>query len=222
MKISIVLPVVNEENNLPDTLAGLQALRQRGHEVIVVDGGSQDNSLMLAQQAADTVIVSKPGRAIQMNSGAELATGDILLFLHADTILPDDVDALLSAINNDQLWGRFDVRLSGQQFIFRVIESMMNLRSRLTSVATGDQAMFIHRALFDRVSGFSEIPLMEDIEISKRLRKICKPVCIKQKVITSSRRWQDKGIVRTILLMWKLRLYYFFGMSTERISRMYR
>lgn len=177
---------------------------------------------MLAQQAADTVIVSKPGRAIQMNSGAELATGDVLLFLHADTILPDDVDDVISAIDGDQFWGRFDVRLSGQQFIFRVIESMMNLRSRLTSVATGDQAIFIHRTLFDRIAGFSEIPLMEDIEISKRLRKISKPLCMKQKVITSSRRWQDKGIVRTILLMWKLRLYYFFGMSPERISRMYR
>ena len=135
--LSIILPVLNEEVSLPDVLARLQTLRQHGHEVIVVDGGSRDNSLMLAQQAADKVIVSQPGRALQMNNGAELATGDMLLFLHADTTLPESVDRILSAIEGDKVWGRFDVRLSGKRFIFRIIEAMMNLRSRLTSVATG-------------------------------------------------------------------------------------
>ncbi len=220
--LSIILPVLNEEASLPDVLARLQYLRQHGHEIIVVDGGSHDNSLMLAQQAADKVIVSRPGRALQMNSGAELATGDILLFLHADTTLPDAVERVLSEIEGDAFWGRFDVRLSGKRFIFRIIEAMMNFRSRVTSVATGDQAIFVNRSLFEKVGGYPEIALMEDVAISKQLRRIVKPVCLRSKVVTSSRRWEDRGIFKTILLMWKLRLYYFFGMSPQKISRMYR
>ena len=220
--LSIILPVLNEEASLPDVLARLQYLRQQGHEVIVVDGGSHDNSLMLAQQAADKVIVSQPGRAIQMNSGAELATGDILLFLHADTILPEEVERILSEIEGDTFWGRFDVRLSGRRFIFRIIEAMMNFRSRITSVATGDQAIFITTGLFEKVGGYPEIALMEDIAISKQLSGVARPVCVSNRVVTSSRRWEDRGIIRTILLMWKLRLYYFFGMSPQKISRMYR
>ena len=220
--LSIILPVLNEEASLPDVLARLQYLRQQGHEIIVVDGGSHDNSLMLAQQAADKVIVSQPGRAIQMNSGAELATGDILLFLHADTILPEEVERILSEIEGDTFWGRFDVRLSGRRFIFRIIEAMMNFRSRITSVATGDQAIFITTGLFEKVGGYPEIALMEDIAISKQLSGVARPLCITNRVVTSSRRWEDRGIIRTILLMWKLRLYYFFGMSPQKISRMYR
>ena len=220
--LSIILPVINEEATLPDVLARLQYLRQLGHEIIVVDGGSRDNSLMLAQQAADNVIVSQPGRAVQMNSGAELATGDVLLFLHADTVLPEGVEQILSEIVGDTFWGRFDVRLSGERLIFRIIESMMNLRSRITSVATGDQAIFIKRSLFEKVGGYPEIALMEDIAISKQLRRVVKPVCVRNKVVTSSRRWEDRGVIKTLLLMWKLRLYYFFGMSPQKISRMYR
>jgi len=220
--LSIILPVLNEEASLPDVLASLQYLRQQGHEIIVVDGGSRDNSLMLAQQAADKVIVSQPGRAVQMNSGAELAAGDILLFLHADTALPVGVERILSEIEGDSFWGRFDVRLSGNRSIFRVIEAMMNLRSRITSVATGDQAIFVTSSLFEKVGGFPEIPLMEDIAISKQLSKIVKPVCVSDRVVTSSRRWEDRGVIKTILLMWKLRLYYFLGMSPQKISRMYR
>ena len=222
MKLSIILPVLNEEASLPGVLYRLQSLRQHGHEIIVVDGGSRDNSLMLAQQAADEVIVSKPGRAVQMNSGAELASGDLLLFLHADTTLPEDVELMFSEIDVDTFWGRFDVRLSGDRLIFRVIEAMMNFRSRITSVVTGDQAIFVSRSLFEKVGGFPEIALMEDIAISKQLRKIVKPVCVANKVVTSSRRWEQSGVFRTILLMWKLRLYYFFGMSPQKISRMYR
>ena len=220
--LSIILPVLNEEASLPDVLAGLQPLRQQGHEIIIVDGGSHDNSLMLAQQAADKVIVSRPGRALQMNSGAEQAAGDILLFLHADTTLPDAVERILSKIEGDAFWGRFDVRLSGKRFIFRIIEAMMNFRSRVTSVATGDQAIFVKRSLFEKVGGYPELALMEDIAISKQLRRIVKPVCLRSKVVTSSRRWEYRGIIKTILLMWKLRLYYFFGMSPLKISRMYR
>jgi len=220
--LSIILPVINEEATLPDVLARLQYLRQLGHEIIVVDGGSRDNSLMLAQQAADNVIVSQPGRAVQMNSGAELATGDVLLFLHADTVLPEGVEQILSEIVGDTFWGRFDVRLSGERLIFRIIESMMNLRSRITSVATGDQAIFIKRSLFEKVGGYPEIALMEDIAISKQLRRVVKQVCVRNKGVTSSRRWEDRGVIKTLLLMWKLRLYYFFGMSPQKISRMYR
>ena len=220
--LSIILPVLNEEASLPDVLARLQYLRQQGHEIIVVDGGSHDNSLMLAQQAADKVIVSQPGRAIQMNSGAELATGDILLFLHADTILPEEVERILSEIEGDTFWGRFDVRLSGRRFIFRIIEAMMNFRSRITSVATGDQAIFITTGLFEKAGGYPEIALMEDIAISKQLSRVSRPVCVSNRVVTSSRRWEDRGIIKTIFLMWKLRLYFFFGMSPQKISRMYR
>ena len=220
--LSIILPVLDEEASLPDVLARLQYLRQLGHEIIVVDGGSRDNSLMLAQQAADNVIVSQPGRAVQMNSGAELAAGDVLLFLHADTTLPEGVERILPEIESDVFWGRFDVRLSGKRLVFRIIESMMNLRSRITSVATGDQAIFVKRSLFEKVGGYPEIALMEDIAISKQLRRVVKPVCVRNKVVTSSRRWEDRGVIKTLLLMWKLRLYYFLGMSPQKISRMYR
>ena len=146
----------------------------------------------------------------------------MLLFLHADTTLPEGVERILSAIEGDKVWGRFDVRLSGKSFIFRIIEAMMNFRSRITSVATGDQAIFVKRDLFEKVGGYPEIALMEDVAISKQLRRISKPVCLRNRVVTSSRRWQDRGVIRTILLMWKLRLYYFFGMSPQKISRMYR
>lgn len=223
MKISIILPVLNEEKNLSISLSRLQPFRQAGHEVIVVDGGSADNSLMLAHEGADAVIVSKAGRALQMNSGASVASGDVLLFLHADTVLPENaLYVILSLGQTDNFWGHFDVRLSSNKKIYRLIEYLINLRSRLTSIATGDQAIFIERALFNNVGGFPEIALMEDIAFSRRLRKISRPVCLKQKVITSSRRWENKGVIATVLLMWKLRLYYFFGVSPERLSQLYR
>ncbi len=223
IKISIIIPVLNEELNLPDVLNNLQSFRSKGHEVVIVDGGSSDNSLMLAQQGADIVIVSKAGRALQMNSGAAVATGGLFLFLHCDTILPDN--ALKIIANNYQAenyWGRFDVRLSGNKFVFRLIERLMNLRSRLTSIATGDQAIFIEQKLFNQLGGFPEIALMEDIAISGLLRKLSPPVCLRQKVITSSRRWENNGVLATVLLMWKLRLCYFFGVSADKLSRKYR
>jgi rSAM/selenodomain-associated transferase 2 len=223
VKISIIIPVINEEINLASTLEYLQFIRQQGHEIVVVDGGSKDNSFMLAQEGADIVIASKSGRAIQMNSGAEVASGDVFLFLHADTILPDSVLTLLEKIaQTEWYWGRFDVRLSSNKFVYRIIELLMNLRSRLSSIATGDQAIFISRSLFIKVGGFPEIALMEDIEISRRLRVIVKPICLKQKVITSSRRWETKGVIVTVLLMWKLRLYYFFGVSPNKLKQLYR
>ena len=223
IKISIIIPVLNEENNLPDVLNNLQSFRSEGHEVVVVDGGSSDNSLMLAQQGADLVIVSKAGRALQMNSGAAVATGELFLFLHCDTFLPDNaLEVIAGNYQRENYWGRFDVRLSSDKFVFRIIERLMNLRSRLTSIATGDQAIFVERKLFNQLGGFPEIALMEDIRISGLLRKRSPPVCLKQKVITSSRRWENKGVLATVLLMWKLRLFYFFGVSADTLSRKYR
>ena len=223
IKISIIIPVLNEEINLPDVLSNLLPFRRQGHEVIVVDGGSSDNSLLLAQQGADIVIVSKAGRALQMNSGAMVATGGIFLFLHCDTFLPDNaLKVVADNYQRDNYWGRFDVRLSGNKFVFRLIERLMNLRSRLTSIATGDQAIFIERKLFTQLGGFPEIALMEDITVCRLLRKLSSPVCLKQKVITSSRRWESNGVVATVLLMWKLRLFYFLGVSADKLGCKYR
>ena len=177
---------------------------------------------MLAHDGADTVIVSKPGRAVQMNDGAAVASGDVFLFLHADTVLPDDAAQLISSLADEFFWGFFSVRLSSRKMIFRLIEWMMTYRSRISSIATGDQAIFIERQLFKRIGGFPEISLMEDIAISRLLKKLVAPVCLKSTVLTSSRRWETKGVVSTVLLMWKLRLFYFFGVSAERLSQMYR
>ncbi len=220
--ISIIVPVLNEEKKLPDFLSHLQIFREQGHELIIVDGGSNDNSLMLAQRSADNVIVSRKGRAIQMNSGASVAQGEVLLFLHSDTFLPETALNSITNIVQTSFWGRFDVRLSSNKFIFRIIETFINIRSRLTSINTGDQAMFIESQLFNVVDGFPEIALMEDIAMSKKLKKIVSPTCLKQKVMTSSRRWENRGVVATIFLMWKLRLYYYFGVSPDRLNQLYR
>jgi len=223
VKVSIIVPVLNEDQNLAGFLSQLQPFRYSGHEIIVVDGGSTDNSLMIANDSADTVIVSKAGRALQMNNGASVATGDIFLFLHADTVLPANaLEHILPFDRNDTLWGRFDIRLSSNNIIYRFIEWFVNFRSRLTSIATGDQAIFVQRELFEKINGFPEIVLMEDIALSRLLKKISSPLCLKQKVITSSRRWESNGVVATIFLMWKLRLYYFLGVSPEKLSQLYR
>jgi len=222
VKISIIIPVLNEEAALSRMSSQLRSIRQQGHEIIVVDGGSADNTLTIAHEVTDSVIISKAGRALQMNNGASIASGDVLLFLHADTLLPDDAMQVISERSRKKnYWGRFDVRLSGSRYIYRLIEGLMNLRSRITSIATGDQAIFIQRNLFDRVGGFPEIVLMEDIGISRQLKKISRPVCMKQKVVTSSRRWEANGVITTVLLMWKLRLYYFFGVSPDKLSQLY-
>jgi rSAM/selenodomain-associated transferase 2 len=222
VKISIIVPVLNEEDNLSNTLRHLQLFRHSGDEVIVVDGGSVDNTLALAHEAADAVIISKAGRALQMNSGAAVATGDVFIFLHADTVLPENASQLISSLGHKKkYWGRFDIRLSSNKIIYRLIEWLSNLRSRLSAIATGDQAIFVERELFNNIGGFPEIALMEDIAISRLLKKISRPVCIKQKVITSSRRWESNGVVATVLLMWKLRLLYFFGVSPEKLKQLY-
>jgi rSAM/selenodomain-associated transferase 2 len=223
MILSIIIPVLNESPLIGDCLASLQELRRRGHEVIVVDGGSIDDTGELAAPLSDRCLVSeRPGRAAQMNRGAAAASGDVLLFLHADTHLPQDADALLQVAGADaDGWGRFDVVLSGRQPLLRVVEAAMNLRSRLTGIATGDQAMFVGRQLFYRAGGFPDIPLMEDISLSAALKRLRPPHCLRQTVTTSSRRWEEQGILNTVLQMWMLRLRFFLGAPPANLAREY-
>ncbi len=223
MQIAVIVPCLNEAERITATLTPLQTLRQQGHQVIVVDGGSDDNSVELAKLLADQVVSSERGRAQQMNHGASLSSADVLLFLHADTLLPDDAaNITTTALDNSQKkWGRFDVRLSGQHMWLRIIEFMMNQRSRLTGIATGDQAMFVLREIFQQAGQFPDIQLMEDVALSKRLKHFSSPVCLKQRVITSSRRWENQGFWRTITLMWKLRLAYFLGVDPDQLKQQY-
>lgn len=223
-RISIIIPALNEAAGIAETLRPLQPLRARGHEVIVVDGGSADGTVAIARPLADRVIASRPGRARQQNAGAEAAGGDVLLFLHADTQLPPDADALVTGglTRSGCGWGRFDVRLSGRRPLLRVVERMMNLRSRLTGIATGDQAIFVRRDGFRRAGGFPHIPLMEDVALCRTLRRTGPPLCLRQRVLTSSRRWEQRGILRTILLMWRLRAAYALGADPARLARRYR
>jgi rSAM/selenodomain-associated transferase 2 len=221
MKLSIILPALNEASDIVATLTALQPLRAAGHELIVVDGGSVDATALLASVDADQVINSARGRARQMNAGAAAASGDGLLFLHADTRLPAQADSLIQKALQDRLWGRFDVKISGRPALLRVVAGMMNRRSRLTGIATGDQAMFMTRAAFDAAGGFPDQPLMEDIELSKRLKRLGPPACLRQQVVTSGRRWERYGVWRTILLMWRLRFDYWRGVPVERLAARY-
>ena len=223
MKISIIIPTLNEADSIVETLERVQPLRQQKHEVIVVDGGSRDQTLQLSEPFVDYAIQSRPGRARQMNSGAVLAKNEILLFLHADTRLPIDATQRIGEALNHKMkvWGRFDVRLSGDHFMFRIIERMINLRSCLTGVMTGDQAIFVRREIFEQLGGYADISLMEDVELSKRLRAISRAYCIHSPVMTSSRRWEEHGILKTIGLMWRLRFLYFIGVDPARLASSY-
>jgi rSAM/selenodomain-associated transferase 2 len=223
MVISIIIPILNEATLIADTLLSLQSLRAAGHELIVVDGGSTDASVKLSEPFADQVIKSPRGRGRQMNEGTKSAHGEILLFLHADTFLPKKADQMiLQGINRrKKVWGRFDVRLSGKYPLLRMVELFMNLRSRLSGIATGDQGIFVRREVFKMVGGFPDIDLMEDIALSKNLKKYDRPLCLWQRVLTSSRRWEKKGILRTILLMWFLRFAYFYKVDLHRLTQLY-
>lgn len=223
MPLSIIIPVLNEAALIDEALGRLQPLRREGHELVVVDGGSDDGTRTLAERWADQTLTSERGRAAQMNRGALASKGEILLFLHADTLLPDQALPLISAAiaNRRGRWGRFDLRLSGEQPLFRLIERMINLRSRLTSIATGDQAIFIERALFFEIGGYPPLPLMEDLALSRRLRRSHRPICLSQQVTTSSRRWERQGAWRTIFLMWRLRAAYFCGADPAQLARRY-
>ena len=223
MRCTIIIPVLNEAEGIATFLAHLQKFRHAGHEIIVVDGGSVDDTLELARSSVDQLVETSAGRAQQMNAGAEVAKGEVLVFLHADTFLPDtatqDIEQALTTTS--KVWGRFTVRLSGQQTLFRFIEWMMNRRSCITGVATGDQAIFIKREVFALLAGFDDMPLMEDVAMSKKLKSYSRPVCLRTRVYTSSRRWEQHGIVRTIFLMWSLRLRFWMGTSPDVLVRRY-
>jgi len=220
-RLTIVLPVLNEAAIIVAALRALAPLRERGAEVIVVDGGSRDSTARLAEPLADRVIAVPRGRGAPMNAGAALGSGDRLLFLHADTALPGNADALIETALRGRAWGRFDLRIAGRHPLLALVAHMINLRSRLTGVATGDQAIFVTREAFVAVGGFPDLPLMEDIAISHRLKRLCRPFCIGTPVVTSGRRWERNGVVRTILLMWRLRLAYYLGVEPDLLARRY-
>jgi rSAM/selenodomain-associated transferase 2 len=221
--LSIVMPVLNEADGIAVALAHLQPLRARGVELIVVDGGSDDGTVAMVQNLADRVIDHRRGRATQMNAGAAVARANVLLFLHADTAPPPDVDRLVRAAVADRAaaWGRFDISIAGSRAMLGVIGWFMNQRSRLTGISTGDQGLFITRALFDQVGGFPEQPLMEDVEITSRLRRIAKPICLGARMVTSGRRWEQHGVWRTIWLMWRLRWQYSRGADPSQLHQLY-
>jgi rSAM/selenodomain-associated transferase 2 len=222
--ISIIVPAFNESGGIVGTLQALQAMRRRGHEIIVADGGSIDNTVAVCTPLADRVIVTASGRARQMQAGAALARGSVLWFLHADTRAPRDADRIIAAAlaSGNRHWGRFDVRFPQAGCLLGVVAALMNLRSRLTGIATGDQGIFVTRALYERVNGYPQIPLMEDIALSRLLKHHSRPACLPDKLITSARRWQAHGTLRTILVMWSLRLAYFLGVSPAHLARFYK
>ncbi|MBV1790667.1 TIGR04283 family arsenosugar biosynthesis glycosyltransferase [Marinobacterium sp. D7] len=224
MKISIIVPLLNEADALPDLLTHLTYWREHDCEVLLVDGGSSDGSPERILAQGFTLLSAPRGRARQMNAGAARASGDLLLFLHADSRLPDDGLEQLRRLDDlsADIWGRFDVRIQGRPWMLRVIARAMNLRSRLTGIATGDQAIFVGRALFERVGGYPDQPLMEDIELTDRLRKVQRPLCLDGPVLTSGRRWEQCGVWRTIGLMWQLRWAYWRGAAAEQLAGRYR
>jgi rSAM/selenodomain-associated transferase 2 len=221
--LSIIIPVLEEARSIAATLEALRPAREAGVEVVVVDGGSRDGTIAAAQPLADAVLRSARGRAVQMNAGARAAEGEVLLFLHADTVLPPDaVGTLLDSLQRTQrAWGRFDVAIAGADPLLAIIALFMNARSRLTGIATGDQAMFVRRDAFARVGGFPEIPLMEDVALSKALRRVSRPLCLRPRVLTSGRRWERQGTLRTVWLMWRLRLEFALGADPHRLARRY-
>lgn len=217
--LSIILPVLNEAAGIVAALDAVAPLRAGGAEVIVVDGGSADRSAELAGPLADQLLHAPRGRASQMNAGAAAARAGVLLFLHADTRLPEGAEHLVAqAVAAGHVWGRFDVHIEGKSAWLPLVAALMNRRSRLTGIATGDQAMFVSRAAFDSVGGFADIPLMEDIELSRRLLHIGRPACLAARVTTSGRRWEAQGVWRTILRMWWLRLRYALGADPRRLA----
>jgi rSAM/selenodomain-associated transferase 2 len=220
-RLTIIIPVLNEAAIVVAALQSLAPLRARGAEIIVADGGSHDGTARLAEPLADRIITVRRGRGAAMNAGASLGGGDVLLFLHADTALPDGAPRLIDAALARRAWGRFDLRITGSHPLFAVIARMINWRSRATGIATGDQAIFVSRKAFEAVGGFPDLPLMEDIAISRRLKRLCRPFCIATPVVTSGRRWEHNGVLSTIVLMWRLRLSYYLGIEPALLAELY-
>ena len=223
VSLSIIVPCVNEADGIADTLDALAPLRGRGAEVIVVDGGSTDPTVALAEARADLVLAAPRGRALQMNAAARQARGGVLLFLHADSRLPADADILLheGLARAGKSWGRFDVAIRGRHPLLPVIAAAMNVRSRLTGIATGDQAIFVRRGLFERVGGYPAIGIMEDLALSAVLKRDSAPLCIGRRASTSGRRWEKHGVLRTVLFMWRLRLAYALGADPDELALRY-
>lgn len=223
IRLSVIIPVLNEAGSLGCTLHDLQPLRARGAEIIVVDGGSTDGSREEAAPLADRVLQTERGRARQLRAGAQAAQGGILWFLHADTRVPTQADTLIRAAlpGAEDGWGWFDVRLAGRHPLLRGVGWLMNRRARLTRIATGDQGLFVHRTLYGRAGGFPDIPLMEDIALCRRLRRLARPRPVDTPLLTSARRWEKHGVLRTILTMWTLRLGYFLGVDPRHLARYY-
>ncbi len=220
--ISIIVPVLDEAAGIEACLARLGGLRAAGAELIVADGGSADRTVALARPLADRVVHAPRGRAAQMNAAAAVAGGEILLFLHADTELPPAATAAIAqAVTGGAAWGRFDVRIEGRHPLLGIVARSMNLRSRLTGIATGDQAIFVTRTAFDAIGGYADIALMEDVALSRALKRIGRPACLADRVRTSGRRWEQHGVLRTIGLMWRLRAAYFFGADPDALARRY-
>lgn len=220
--LCIVVPVLDEAASLAARLQALGVFRRRGARVVVVDGGSEDDTLAIARQHADLALLAPRGRASQMNAGAAACPADVLLFLHADTVLPDNADALVRrATLGPFAWGRFDVRIDSPRPALRMVAAMMNLRSRWTGIATGDQALFVRHDLFRQIGGFPDLPLMEDIAMSRALKRHGPPACLKDRVTTSARRWERHGVWRTIVLMWRLRAAYFLGADPRQLAIRY-
>jgi len=223
LSVAVVIPVLNEAELLLQHIREFKALHNE-HHVVFCDAGSEDETCALLQQHGLHYCTSQRGRALQMNTGASACNNNILLFIHADTMISSsDIKLVKKAMQDESVvGGRFDICLSGKAFAFRIIETMINLRSRITGVSTGDQCQFVRRSVFEAMGGFPEQALMEDVELSKRLKHYGKVTCLKQKVVTSSRRWEKYGIVKTILLMWKLRFLYWFGTPAEKLAEIYR
>lgn len=224
--LSIIIPTLNEAANISRIFDNISSsLHDNDYEIIISDGGSSDSTMKIAESFSGKTIISQPGRGSQLNNGALHSKGDVLLFIHADSILPESFDLLISKIMNDHntdCWGFFLLQLSSRRRIFRIIEKMINLRSTVTSVSTGDQGLFISKSLFEKVSGYKQIPIMEDIDIAKRLKKIVSPMIIQTPIITSSRRWEQYGVIRTIVLMWALRFLFFIGISPVSLKSYYK
>jgi rSAM/selenodomain-associated transferase 2 len=222
MRLSIVIPALDEESALPLLLGDLQPLRARGAEIIVADGGSRDGTAAAAATLADIVLQAPRGRALQLNAGAARARGELLLFLHADSRVPPAcVTAIAALADAPSHWGFFRVRLRGASRWLGVVARCMNWRSRLSGIATGDQGLFVPRALFTAVGGYPAQPLMEDIEICRRLRRRGAPRAHPATVESSGRRWDRDGALGTILLMWRLRLRYFLGADPAALHAAY-
>ncbi len=221
--IAIIVPVLNEADNLPGLIAHLSRFIQADVEIVFVDGGSTDKTQHILLESKLQTVSAPRGRALQMNAGVLHSDAEILVFMHADTLLPPGaLKCIAKTINDGANWGRFDVRISGTHPMFGIIAFMMNLRSRLSGIATGDQVIFMNRTIFNAAGGFPEQLLMEDIEISKRLKQINRPVCLREKVTTSGRRWQKNGVWKTIFLMWRLRFKYWRGVSSSILAEFYR